>query len=452
VPNDVTPENPQQDRPLPTLPTAETGSSRRSFITGAGAAAFAGLVTAACSGTDTNAGAGDRAAGATAGEADTESNENDSAAPLLEPLDFRGAHQSGILAAPAAAGLVASLDVVVADRAALIETLQILSAEIERLMMGDPLVQTDEFLPPVDSGAIGPESTTTGVAITLAVGASLFDNRFGLAEQRPTELVAMPRFSNDRLVRDELSHGDLSLTISAPNSQAAVFALHQAVRVTDRRLQLRWVQEGYNQLLPEAPGQVAEARNLMGFRDGTANLDTADSAQMDRYVWMQLDDDEPDWTVGGTYQATRVIRMFIEFWATAALVRQEQIFGRHRDSGAPLGQTGEGDEPAFAADRTDETVPRRSHMRLANPRTPDAGRILRRGFSYLNGADSTGRLDQGLLFACYQRSLRTGFLEVQARLDGEPLEDYIKPVGGGLFFVVPGPGTGDGWLGESLFS
>ena len=70
----------------------------------------------------------------------------------------------------------------------------------------------------------------------------------------------------------------------------------------------------------------------------------------------------------------------------------------------------------------------------------------------MNGAAADGTLDQGLLFLCYQRSLSRGFFEVQSRLDGEPLEDYVKPVGGGLFFVLPGPAEQDGWLGESLFA
>ena len=426
--------------------------SRRAFLTGAGAAAVAGLA-AACSADSQPVAEPAIASTDDALTATIEPTAAATAVPPAEPttVSFRGAHQAGVLLAPTAAGLVAAFDVVTTDPLQLAETMQALSAEIERLMAAAPVEPADEFLPPVDSGAVDADLGTAGVAITLAVGASLFDGRFGLGDKRPTELIEMPRFFNDRLVREDFSHGDLSLTITAPNQQAAVFALHQAVRVTERRLRLRWVQEGYNQLLPDRPGQLAPTRNLMGFRDGTSNLATDDAALMDRFVWVQADDAEPDWAVGGTYQATRVIRMLIEFWATAALVRQEQIFGRHRDTGAPLGQNAEGDEPLFASDSTDETIPRRSHMRLANPRTPDAGRILRRGFSYLNGVDPNGEMDQGLLFLCYQRSLATGFLEVQSRLNGEPLEDYIKPVGGGLFFVVPGPGD-DGWLGQSLFT
>lgn len=413
--------------------------NRRAFLTGAGAAAIAGI-TAACS-TD------DEGRREPAGEPTG----TPAPAPVVEPVAFRGMHQVGVLQPVSAAGIVATFDVVDADATALATTLQGLTLEIERIMDGAPPVADEEFLPPVDSGAVEP-SRTLGTSVTVAAGASLFDQRFGLADRRPSELIAMPRFFNDRRVRPELSHGDLAFTISGPSRQATAYALHQIVRVAGRGLRLRWVQEGYNELLRPDPDRIAPTRNLMGFRDGTSNLDTTDPAVMAEHVWVAPDDPEPEWTTGGTYQAVRIIRMLIEFWATAALVRQEQIFGRHRASGAPLGQGHERDEPLFATDPSDETVPLRSHLRLANPRTPDTGRLLRRGFSFLNGADpSDGTLDQGLLFLAYQRSLNRGFLAAQARLDGEPLEDYVKPVGGGLFFVLPGPGE-DGWLGESMLA
>ena len=38
---------------------------------------------------------------------------------------------------------------------------------------------------------------------------------------------------------------------------------------------------------------MAPVRNLLGFRDGTANLDPSDPVLMDRHVWVGPRDDEP---------------------------------------------------------------------------------------------------------------------------------------------------------------
>jgi deferrochelatase/peroxidase EfeB len=73
-------------------------------------------------------------------------------------------------------------------------------------------------------------------------------------------------------------------------------------------------------------------------------------------------------------------------------------------------------------------------------------------FGFLRGFDGAGRLDQGLLFASFQRSLLRGFLAVQARLKGEPLEEYIQPVGGGFFFALPGVRDEDDWFGRALLA
>jgi deferrochelatase/peroxidase EfeB len=58
----------------------------------------------------------------------------------------------------------------------------------------------------------------------------------------------------------------------------------------------------------------------------------------------------------------------------------------------------------------------------------------------------------GLLFVCYQASLDSGFVAIQNRLNGEPLEEYIQPVGGGYFFALPGVPNPSSYLGERLFA
>jgi deferrochelatase/peroxidase EfeB len=67
--------------------------------------------------------------------------------------------------------------------------------------------------------------------------------------------------------------------------------------------------------------------------------------------------------------------------------------------------------------------------------------MMRRGYSYSLGVTNSGQLDMGLLFVCYQHDLEKGFLTVQKRLNGEALEEYVKPIGGGYFFALPGVKT-----------
>ena len=124
--------------------------------------------------------------------------------------------------------------------------------------------------------------------------------------------------------------------------------------------------------------------------------------------------------------------------------------GRHKLSGAPLGQTDEHAVPDFSGD----AIPPTAHIRLANPRTPGSQKnlMLRRGFNYARGLDASGRMDMGLIFVSYQADPDAGFRTVQTRLNGEALEEYIKPFGGGHFFALSGVSDADGHLGQALLS
>jgi len=366
-------------------------------------------------------------------------------------LDFRGPHQAGITQPATPVGVVAALDVQVDDRDELADALRTLSEEAGRVMGGEPPEVRDPSFPPVDSGVLGAEPPPLDLSVIVGFGASLFDDRYGLAERKPRELEVMPFSPNDRL-DPARSHGDLSLTVSAVHLDAAMFGLRQLLRATRGAWTLRWMQEGFNSPVADPTPGGAPVRNLLGFKDGTNNLSGSDAAQMDRFVWVQPDDDEPAWATGGSYQVIRTIRMLVEFWDRTRLSEQEALIGRHKASGAPLGRELETDPLDLSTDPGGERIALESHVRRASPGTPDAvdSRILRRGFSYTNGFDGADQLDQGLLFASFQRSLSKGFKAVQARLDGEGLEEYIRPVGGGFFFCPPGVTSEGGYLGDGL--
>lgn len=156
--------------------------------------------------------------------------------------------------------------------------------------------------------------------------------------------------------------------------------------------------------------------------------------------------------VGGTYQAVRIIQFHVEFWDRTPLKEQQTIFGRDKQTGAPLGMKHEHDEPNYARDPNGDVIALDSHIRLANPRTKEtqSSLMMRRGYSYSLGVTNSGQLDMGLLFVCYQHDLEKGFLTVQKRLNGEALEEYIKPIGGGYFFALPGARDANAWLAQGL--
>jgi deferrochelatase/peroxidase EfeB len=366
-------------------------------------------------------------------------------------VPFEGRHQAGIVTPAPAHAIVAAFDTVAADREQLEDTLRALTTAARALTAGVALPARDPLLPPSDNLILGPDPVPSSLTVTVGVGSSLFDDRFGLAARKPVRLRPMPRFPNDRLEPDR-SHGDLVVQICADTPEACVHALRILMRATRSTLVLRWMLEGFQQ--PNALGHGrTSTRNLLGFKDGTANPDATDERTMDDVVWVaRRAPDEPAWTEGGTYMVVRIIQNRVEFWDRTALATQEGIIGRAKETGAPLDGHKETDVPDFAADPDGKRFRLDGHIRLANPRTEAtrANLILRRGFSYSAGFGASGQLDQGLLFVCFQQDLDRGFVAVQERLNGEALEEYIRPVGGGFFFALPGVRDRDDWLGSGM--
>lgn len=265
------------------------------------------------------------------------------------------------------------------------------------------------------------------VSVTLAAGASLFDDRFGLSGVRPAHLREMPSFPSD-VLDPARCHGDLLLQVGATTADQAAAA---AKDLTVDGLAVRWRQDAFRGENVLTAGGMPTTRNLFGFREGAGNPDPRDAALMERLVW--AGDGEPGWAAGGTYQVVRLIRFATELWDRDAIPHQEAMIGRRRTDGTPLAGGPEDATFDYAADPDGQVTPLDAHIRRANPRTPESERtrILRRSYSYGKGDD------QGLVFICFQRDPEAGFAAAQHRLTGEALQRYVLPFGGGYYFVPP---------------
>jgi deferrochelatase/peroxidase EfeB len=416
--------------------------SRRRFLAGG----LAGTAVAGLRGT-VAAGCSD----STSGRVGQTSDGAEPSSTTARYLPFRGPHQTGITHPAHEQGLLAAFTVTADNRDELRDTFRALSAESERLMSGEPYEDRDPAYPPLHTGAVGNPPPPADLSVVVSVGASLFNHRYGLADRKPLALEKMPFLANDRL-DPERSHGDLLLTVTSAHEDVNLFALRQLMRATRGTLALQWMLGGYNRRTRAARGEAGK-RNLMGFIDGTSNLDPSDDAVMDRYVWVQADDDEPGWTVGGTYHVVRVIRMLVEFWDRTRLSEQESIIGRRKESGAPLDGAVETDVPDYSDDRDGDVTPLDAHIRLANPRSAETedDLIFRSGLSFLPRLRRRRSARPGIGVRVIPARL-SQFLNTQARLAGEPLEEYIVPQSGGFYFALPGVVDGGAFLGDGLFA
>ncbi|HUC62771.1 MAG TPA: iron uptake transporter deferrochelatase/peroxidase subunit [Alphaproteobacteria bacterium] len=433
------------DRKLPADgPRGETAGacpSRRGFLKAAGgvaALAGAGL-----------GGAGLGAAAARAGTGDAHATSMRASEP------FYGAHQAGISTPQQTHTYFTALDLAAAKRDELVATLKIWTEAAARMTKGEtarPMGSDTKIAAPDDGTALG--LSPARLTLTFGFGPGLFQkdgkDRYGLAHLRPAALVDLPRFNGDQLVVTRTG-GDLSIQACADDPQVAFHAVRELVRIAYGAAEMRWAQSGF---LPGAR-KSDTPRNLMGFKDGTQQ-----PASLEKAVWVGAEG--PDWMRGGSYLVARRIRMALEHWDRTDVDFQEQTMGRHKYSGAPLGMTHERD--ALDLERTDKdgnpVIPDSAHVRLAAPATNGGAEILRRGYSYNDGVDFTAErwppwrqgmeYDAGLLFLCYQKDPRTGFIKIFERMSKlDMLNQFTTHVGGGIF-ACPGGVAPGRYIGQGL--
>ena len=406
--------------------------TRRGFLVGAGGAiAGAGL-----------------AGGAEAATATTP------VATRLEP--FRGRHQAGIVTPQQAHSYFLAFDLTTAKRDEVAGLLRSWTEAAARMATGETAAAlgADRSAAPGDSGE-ALDLPPSRLTLTFGFGAGLFTkggkDRYGLAAQRPEALVDLPRFNGDQLVEAQTG-GDLSLQACAEDPQVAFHAARQLARLAYGVAQVRWAQSGF---LSATPGG-GTPRNLMGFRDGTQVPE-----KLDEVVWVASEG--PAWMRNGSYLVARRIRISLEHWDRSELDFQEEVVGRHKYSGAPLGKKNERDP--LDLDRTDAdgnpVIPETAHVRLAAAESNGGAQIFRRGYSYNDGVNFTAErwppwrqgmmYDAGLFFVAYQRDPRTGFIPIFEKMSRfDMMNQYVTHVGGGLFACPGGVAEGE-FIGQRLF-
>jgi len=399
----------------------------------------------------------------------------DSTTSSTEP--FLGTHQAGVVTNTQRQTVLAAFDLTSTDRGDLVTLLKAWTQLGAELANGESVtipIYTSSGAASSDAYADATGGSTTDdsfeayglgpnrLTVTVGFGRSLFvtadgQDRFGIAKQLPASLVALPHFSGDELTATD-SDGDLFLQVCADDPQVAFHAVRSIARIAPDVATLRWTQIGFS---PDNTGGTP--RNLMGFKDGTVNSNAHPPADLDSTLW--AGSEGPAWMNGGTYLVYRRIRMALEHWDRLPPNQQEQVIGRNKVDGSPLGATGE-----FAPidlDQRDSSgnlvIPATAHVRMAAPVANNGAVIVRRAFSYNNGTTpfverwppwrQALEYDAGLLFLGYQKDPRTAFVPMFTKMAlSDALNQFTTHTASAVFAIPPGAsGPGD-WIGRQLLS
>lgn len=338
-----------------------------------------------------------------------------------------------------------------ATRADLISLLQDWTYAAGRMQAGKTAGPSNSALDaPQDDTGEALDLPPGGLTITFGFGPTLFTldgrDRFSIAGKRPAALIDLPAFAGEAL-DPTFTGGDLCIQACSDDPQVAVHAIRNLSRIAFGRASIRWSQLGFGRTSSTSRSQVT-ARNLFGFKDGTANLKAEDTALVNKNVWAT-----DGWMAGGSYLVARKIRMTIEVWDRQSLGEQERVIGRNKAEGAPL--SGGTEFTALDFHKTHAGVPLidpAAHVKMASPDENDGAVMLRRGYNFVDGNDQFGRLNAGLFFIAYQSDPRTHFVPIQQKLArNDAMNEYVKHVGSGIFAVPPGAANGS-YVGAGLFA
>jgi len=161
-----------------------------------------------------------------------------------------------------------------------------------------------------------------------------------------------------------------------------------------------------HRLVVTPPGKGPRVYEYFGFEDGVSAASAPSPAESAADARRALITADHPLLKNGTFLVLRKLEQDVSGfhqWASAQPELAEQMVGR-KHNGEPLGSVD------FSGDEQGKKCPLQSHVRRANPRTPESKRreLVRRGMSYL---EKGGR--RGLMFIGYNADIRDQFEFVQ---------------------------------------
>jgi deferrochelatase/peroxidase EfeB len=403
--------------------------------------------------------------------------------------------QAGITNRPPEHLLLATFNFAAADARA---ALNALGSLVERELRSDLDAENPpeaKNQPSAETGELGFIDDYDRAHLTITLGISIrgFEKLGVAAAERPQDLREIP-WANLVDAPPQSDFGDLVLQICADN----LYICEHVVRRVEEELGQEFVVVSTvigSQRYSSRAGRTSrhEGRALIGFLDGTSNLDPRNSEDDAKLVFVDPANvgdypenppveppaekteygqqpgkgphfppdlhgkptGEPEWTKDGSYMTVRVSKFETRAWDELSQNDQEASVGRFKVSGASLDLADEAvdleKDPAFEADQTDVKVPVSAHIRKANPRGGEIDakrRIFRRGYPLIG--PGVGELQRGLIFIAFARTISTQFefiVRGWMRNNDFPTQGAgVDPLfgkvgetilGGGYYFVPP---------------
>jgi dye decolorizing peroxidase len=229
---------------------------------------------------------------------------------------------------------------------------------------------------------------------------------------------------------EELSHrtgrADLLLNVCDDNPKVAKKCATQLATAVGNNLELVWAQASFRGQLITNSG-VSASRNVAGFVDGLIGPHT--SAQFDRHVWLT----DPSPVRNGTIAVFRRMNFAVERFRKLSVAEQEDVFGRVKQSGAPLSGGTMATHPNLRTKTPSGLylIPNESHVRRAHSLATGVGLMHRRSYSYTEPT-------AGLVFVSFQNTLATFELTMARMAEADAMLPYTTTTATGTFLILPG--------------